>query len=75
SRLGILVGTVETAALPALRAATADGDGGRMFGPRGPGHLGGAPAEIAPFSRVADPADARRVWAISEELTGVRFPA
>ncbi|MBM7387651.1 NAD(P)-dependent dehydrogenase (short-subunit alcohol dehydrogenase family) [Clavibacter michiganensis] len=75
SRLGILVGTVASAALPALLAATTDGDGGRMFGPGGPGHLGGAPAEIAPFSRVADPADARRVWAISEELTGVRFPA
>ncbi|MBF4632391.1 SDR family oxidoreductase [Clavibacter michiganensis subsp. phaseoli] len=75
SRLGILVGTVESAALPALLAATTDGDGGRMFGPGGPGHLGGAPAEMAPFSRVADPGDARRVWAISEELTGVRFPA
>ena len=75
SRLGILVGTVESAALPALLAATTDGDGGRMFGPGGPGHLGGAPAETAPFSRVADPDDARRVWAISEELTGVRFPA
>ncbi|RII91650.1 SDR family NAD(P)-dependent oxidoreductase, partial [Clavibacter michiganensis] len=39
SRLGILVGTVESAALPALLAATTDGDGGRMFGPGGPGHL------------------------------------
>ncbi|MCJ1712453.1 SDR family oxidoreductase [Clavibacter michiganensis subsp. phaseoli] len=75
SRLGILVGTVESAALPALLAATTDGDGGRMFGPGGPGHLGGAPAEMAPFSRVADRDDARRVWALSEELTCVRFPA
>jgi NAD(P)-dependent dehydrogenase (short-subunit alcohol dehydrogenase family) len=74
SRLGILVGTPETAALPALLAATAGGDGGRMHGPSGPGHLGGAPAEMPPFSRVTDPADARRIWAVSEELTGVRFP-
>ena len=46
-----------------------------MFAPRGPGHLGGAPAPTPPFPRVADAADARRVWALSEELTGVRFPA
>jgi NAD(P)-dependent dehydrogenase (short-subunit alcohol dehydrogenase family) len=75
SRLGILVGTAESAALPALLAATTDGGGGRMYAPSGPGHLGGGPTELPPFSRVADPADARRMWAISEELTGVRFPA
>jgi NAD(P)-dependent dehydrogenase (short-subunit alcohol dehydrogenase family) len=75
SRLGILVGTAESAALPALLAATTGGGGGRMYAPSGPGHLGGGPTELPPFSRVADPADARRMWAISEELTGVRFPA
>ena len=75
SRHGILVGTPETAALPALLAATSVGAGGRMLAPSGPGHLGGAPAETPPFPRVADVADARRVWALSEELTGVRFPA
>jgi NAD(P)-dependent dehydrogenase (short-subunit alcohol dehydrogenase family) len=74
SRLGILVGTPESAALPALLAATTDGAGGRMYAPSGPGHLGGGPTELPPFSRVAVEADARRMWAISEELTGVRFP-
>jgi NAD(P)-dependent dehydrogenase (short-subunit alcohol dehydrogenase family) len=73
SRLGILVGTPESAALPALLAATTDGAGGRMYAPSGPGHLGGGPTELPPFSRVAVEADARRMWAISEELTGVRF--
>jgi NAD(P)-dependent dehydrogenase (short-subunit alcohol dehydrogenase family) len=73
SRLGILVGTPESAALPALLAATTDGAGGRMYAPSGPGHLGGGPTELPPFSRVAVAADARRMWAISEELTGVRF--
>ncbi|WP_445444337.1 SDR family oxidoreductase [Clavibacter sp. km3a] len=75
SRLGILVGTVETAYLPALVAATAPDGGGRMYGPRGPGHLGGGPTALPPFPRVAVEADARRIWALSEELTGVRFPA
>ncbi len=75
SRLGLLVGTVDTASLPALLAATSTRTGGRMYGPSGPGHLGGAPAEQAPYSRVAIPADAARLWSVSEELTGVRFPA
>jgi hypothetical protein len=75
SRLGILVGTAETASLPALLAATSATGGGRLIGPSGPGHLGGAPAEQRPYPRVADAAGARRMWALSEELTGVRFPA
>jgi NAD(P)-dependent dehydrogenase (short-subunit alcohol dehydrogenase family) len=75
SRLGILVGTAETASLPALLAATSATGGGRLIGPSGPGHLGGAPAEQRPYPRVADAAAARRMWALSEELTGVRFPA
>ena len=45
SARGVLVGTVESAGLPALLAATDPAaDGGRFFGPRGPGHLGGPPA-------------------------------
>jgi len=74
SRLGILVGTPETAALPALLAATSREGGGRLVSPRGPGHLGGSPAEQQPFPRVADAHEAGRVWAVSQELTGVRFP-
>ena len=45
SRRGVLVGTVETAALAALLAATAPDAGGRFYGPSGLGHLGGPPAE------------------------------
>ena len=75
SRHGVLVGTPDTAALPALLAATgADAAGGRLYGPRGPGHVGGAPAEQPVWPVLAGEADARRVWAMSEELTGVRFP-
>lgn len=75
SRRGILLGTVESAQLPALRAATApDAEPGRMYGPSGFGHLGGPPAEQKLYSRLGDPEEARRVWRVSEELTKVSFP-
>lgn len=76
SRLGVVFGTPETAALPALLAvAGADSEGGRFYGPEGPGHLGGPPAEQPLYSRLVDLDDARRMWEVSEELTGTRFPA
>jgi hypothetical protein len=43
---GILVGTVESAQLPALLAATGpESQPGVLYGPSGPGHLGGPPAQ------------------------------
>jgi hypothetical protein len=76
SRRGILLGTVESAALPALLAATSpDAYGARRYGPSGPGHLGGARAEQAVYSRLLGPDDARRIWQISQNLTGVAYPA
>ncbi|WP_394436636.1 SDR family oxidoreductase [Streptomyces sp. SGAir0957] len=75
SRRGILLGTVESAQLPALQAATApDAEPGRMYGPSGFGHLGGPPAEQKLYSRLGDPEEARRLWRVSEELTKVSFP-
>lgn len=72
---GILVGTAQTAGLPALLAATsADARGRRLYGPRGPGHFGGPPAEQKLYSRLRRPDQAARLWTISEELTGVSFP-
>ncbi|MGW5068042.1 SDR family oxidoreductase [Streptomyces cyaneofuscatus] len=74
SARGILVGTVESAQLPALYAATApDSRGGALYGPKGPGHMGGPPAEQKLYSRLTGTDEARRVWEVSEELTGVRF--
>ncbi|MFG2045002.1 SDR family oxidoreductase [Dactylosporangium sp. NPDC048998] len=76
SRRGILVGTVETAVLPALYAATsADARGARFYGPSGLGHLSGAPAEQAVYSRLRSEDDAQRIWRISENLTHASFPA
>ncbi|SDF09651.1 NAD(P)-dependent dehydrogenase, short-chain alcohol dehydrogenase family [Blastococcus aurantiacus] len=74
SALGI-AGTPETAALPALLAATSpDASGGRFYGPRRWGHISGPPAEQTAYRRLRSFEDARRVWELSEELTGVPFP-
>ncbi|MFF0258117.1 SDR family oxidoreductase [Streptomyces microflavus] len=76
SARGILVGTVESAQLTALYAAASpDAKGGGFYGPKGPGHLGGPPAEQKLYGRLAGAEEARRVWQVSEELTGVRFAA
>lgn len=75
STRGILVGTPETAALPALYASTSpDAAAGRLYGPKGPGHLGGAPAEQTLYSRLRSQDEASRVWQVSEELTTTPFP-
>lgn len=74
SRLGLLVGTPDSASLPALLAATAPDGAGRFFGPKGPGNAGGAPAEQKPWTPMTSIADASRLWAQSEQLTGVSFP-
>ncbi|MFI2338477.1 SDR family oxidoreductase [Nocardia rhamnosiphila] len=75
SRRGILFGTVETALLPALVAVTApDAGGGLLYGPSGFRHLSGPPAEQALYSRLRGADDAKRIWAISEQLTRTSFP-
>ncbi|MGW6280199.1 SDR family oxidoreductase [Kribbella sp. NPDC055071] len=76
SRLGLLFGTAESAALPAVYAATSpDAKGGRLYGPKGFRHLGGLPAEEPMYSRLADPTDGRKLWELSERLVGATFPA
>jgi NAD(P)-dependent dehydrogenase (short-subunit alcohol dehydrogenase family) len=72
---GLLLGTVETAKLPALMAAVdPDSKPGALYGPRGIGHLGGPPAEQRMYSRLRSTDDARRVWELSEQLTEAVFP-
>jgi NAD(P)-dependent dehydrogenase (short-subunit alcohol dehydrogenase family) len=73
SARGILLGTVRTAQLPALYAATSPhAERGAFYGPSGPGHLGGPPAPQKLYSRLRSTDDARRIWERSEELAGVR---
>ena len=63
-------------ALPALYAcADPDVNGGDYFGPGGIQQLRGAPARVACRPEARDPILAARLWAISEEATGVRYLA
>lgn len=62
--------------LTALYAATSpDAAGGRFYAPGGPMQLSGAPVEREPFGPIAGEQEAERLWRVSEELTGVRWPA
>ncbi|MFC1439911.1 oxidoreductase [Streptacidiphilus sp. N1-10] len=73
--LGIrLVGQREPAygALPTLYAATQDLPGGSYVGPGG--RSGERPREEEPVEAARDPELARRLWELSEKLTGTAFP-
>jgi NAD(P)-dependent dehydrogenase (short-subunit alcohol dehydrogenase family) len=62
-------------ALPTLRAATDPGVlGGQYFGPDGFAELRGHPRVVASSERSHDVDVQRRLWAVSEELTGVVYP-
>ena len=62
-------------ALPVLRAATDPGVvGGQYYGPGGFLGLRGYPKLAASSRRSHDAAVQRRLWAVSEDLTGVTFP-
>ncbi|MGO9336209.1 MAG: oxidoreductase [Terracidiphilus sp.] len=63
-------------AQPALYAAvSASAQPGGFYGPDGLFELAGRPAHAHVSSRARDVAVARRLWEVSEELTGVRWPA
>ncbi len=64
----------EMGALPTLRAATDPGAaGGQYFGPGRLNETTGHPVLVEASEAARDEADARRLWAMSEELTGVRY--
>jgi NAD(P)-dependent dehydrogenase (short-subunit alcohol dehydrogenase family) len=74
SARGLLVGTPESAAQPALMAATvAHPEHGRMYGPSGPGQLGGAPGSRPLFAPLTSTDDARRMWSVSEQVTAIAY--
>lgn len=75
SRLGIM-GTVQSAGLPALMAATTPGDqGGKFYGPNGLLGLGGRPAEQTLYPRLRSPEDAKRMWDLTQQLVRVQLPS
>lgn len=66
--------SAEAGALPLLYAATEPGlEGGVYVGPDGVGEFRGHPHLATPSSAARDEQVAKRLWAVSEELTGVRF--
>jgi NAD(P)-dependent dehydrogenase (short-subunit alcohol dehydrogenase family) len=60
-------------ALPTLYAATADIPGGSFVGPDGFQEMRGHPTLVTPTRAAQDPETARRLWEVSEQLTGVSF--
>jgi hypothetical protein len=62
-------------ALPTLRAATDPGVlGGQYYGPGGLLESRGYPKLVKSSRRSHDTSVQRRLWTVSEELTGVMFP-
>ena len=61
-------------AWPTLMAATADLPGGTLCGPSGLGQMSGAPQVVTSSRRAHDPDAQRRLWELSEETTGIRYP-
>ena len=65
----------ENGALPTLYAATSPtAKSGEYIGPSGPGNLKGSPAIELPKPQALDTAVAKRLWTVSEQLTGVTYP-
>jgi NAD(P)-dependent dehydrogenase (short-subunit alcohol dehydrogenase family) len=63
----------EAGALPTLFAATEDLPGASYVGPDGIFGLRGGPTLVNPTAAASDPAAAKRLWTVSEELTDTCF--
>ncbi len=72
---GLTVQSSEMGALPQLRAATDPTvRGGQYYGPGGFLQMRGYPKIVSSNRRSHDVAAQRRLWSVSEELTGVTYP-
>ncbi|HEX4356886.1 MAG TPA: SDR family NAD(P)-dependent oxidoreductase [Pseudonocardia sp.] len=70
----LLTQSAAMGALPTLRAATDPGVlGGQYYGPDGLGERAGHPRLVMSSAQSYDVAIQRRLWALSEELTGVSY--
>ncbi len=67
--------SAEKGAWPTLYAATsADAEGGQYYGPSGWFEAMGAPAPARARRYARDPDKGRRLWQLSEQLTGEQYP-
>ena len=72
---GIIAQDAAAGALPTLRAATDPAvHGGQYYGPDGFGQTRGNPVLVESSKKSHDADRQRRLWAVSEELTGVTYP-
>ena len=72
---GLVTQSPPMGALPTLRAATDPTvQGGQYYGPDGIGEQRGYPKRVESSSQSHDEDLQRRLWTVSEELTGVKFP-
>ena len=61
---------------PLVYAATSsEVRGGGYYGPDGIAEIKGTPVEVKPKPQALDPAAGKRLWEVSETLTGVRYDA
>jgi hypothetical protein len=75
SAFGLIEQSTEMGALPQLRAATDPTvHGGQYYGPGGFLEMRGYPKLVSSNRRSHDVAVQKRLWAVSEALTGVVFP-
>lgn len=72
--IGLVTQSAEQGALPTLYSATADVPGDSYVGPRRLMGLRGAPKLGWRTAKARDVDAARRLWEVSEKLTGVTFP-
>ncbi|HSM72842.1 MAG TPA: oxidoreductase [Anaerolineales bacterium] len=72
--LGRLIQNSAMGALPTLRAAVdPTAKGGQYYGPGNPGETSGYPIVVRSNRASHNKSDARQLWLISEELTGLKF--
>jgi NAD(P)-dependent dehydrogenase (short-subunit alcohol dehydrogenase family) len=74
-RFGLIAQDAAMGALPQLRAATDPAVlGGQYYGPDGLGEMRGYPKVVQSSKKSHDADRQRRLWNVSEELTGVTYP-
>ena len=69
----VVAQSADRGALPTLYAATADIPGNAFVGPDGIQEMRGEPKVVRPVRAARDEQTARRLWDVSEELTGVHY--
>ena len=70
---GLVAQSADMGSLPTTYAATMDLAGNTYVGPSGPGERRGSPTTVGRSKIAQDDALAERLWARSEELTGVSY--